>query len=181
MSSRLGLRRRDPLRELLSFPNPVNEVAARLVAAGVVAMSASAILFDARWLVIVIAYGFLARVLTGPTLSPLGQLVTRVVAPRLPLAPRPVAGPPKRFAQGIGAVLSTGAAVLALVGLWTAAKVVLGLIVVAALTESALGFCIGCQVFGLLMRTGVVPQEVCERCNDIRSRPRPQSAMEAGA
>jgi hypothetical protein len=49
-----------------------------------------------------LAYGFVARVLTGPTLSPLGQLVTRVVTPRLPVAPRPVPGPPKRFAQGIG-------------------------------------------------------------------------------
>src|ERR1700760_2514382 len=35
------------------------------------------------WLTAVIAYGFIARVATGPTLSPLGQLATRVLAPRL--------------------------------------------------------------------------------------------------
>src|SRR3954471_7207688 len=96
---------------LFSFPNPVNEVAARLVAGGVVLLSLATIVFDQPWLTAVIAYGFVARVLTGPTLSPLGQLVTRVVTPRLGVAPKAVPGPPKRFAQGIGAVLSVTAAV----------------------------------------------------------------------
>ncbi|HEY2767618.1 MAG TPA: DUF4395 family protein, partial [Solirubrobacteraceae bacterium] len=68
---------------LFSVPNPVNEVSARLVAGGVVLMSVLAIALDQPWLTAVIAYGFVARVLTGPTLSPLGQLVTRVITPRL--------------------------------------------------------------------------------------------------
>jgi hypothetical protein len=153
---------------LFSFPDPVNEVSARLVAAGVVIMALAAIGLDLRWLTAVIAYGFVARVLTGPTLSPLGQLATRVVTPRLPIAPRPVPGPPKRFAQGIGAVLTTAAAVTALAfGAWTAAQVLLGLVVVAASLEAFAGFCVGCRMFALLMRAGVIPPEVCARCNDI--------------
>jgi uncharacterized protein DUF4395 len=156
------------MRSLFSFPNPVNEVSARLVAGGVVIVSAVTIAFDQPWLTAVIAYGFLARVLTGPTLSPLGQLVTRAVTPRLPLASRPVPGPPKRFAQGIGATLSSTAAVLALgLGLHTAAYAVLAVVIVAATLESVLGFCLGCALFGLLMRIGVIPREVCESCNDI--------------
>ena len=71
------------MRTLFQFPNPVNEISARLVAAGVVIMSLPTIVFDLRWMTAVIAYGFLARVLTGPTLSPLGQLVTRVITPAL--------------------------------------------------------------------------------------------------
>jgi hypothetical protein len=47
---------------LLSFPHPVNEVSARLVAGGVVLMCAVAITLDQRWLIAVIAYGFVARV-----------------------------------------------------------------------------------------------------------------------
>ena len=35
------------------------------------------------WVLVPLVYGFLARVLTGPRLSPLGQFVTRVVTPRL--------------------------------------------------------------------------------------------------
>jgi hypothetical protein len=153
---------------LLSFPNPVNEVAARLVAGGVVIMAATAILFGWRWMTLVLAYGFVARVLTGPKLSPLGLLVTKVVVPRLPVEPRPVPGPPKRFAQGIGATFTVAAALLTFAfDQWDVARVLLGLMVVAASLEAFLGLCLGCKAFALLMRAGVVPEEVCERCNDI--------------
>ena len=156
------------LSALLSFPNPVNEVSARLVAGGVVLLSVSAIIMGEPWLMAVIAYGFVARVLTGPTLSPLGQLVTRVITPRLGIAERPVAGPPKRFAQGIGVVFSLSAAVLALgFDRMTAADIVLALLAAAAMLESVFGFCLGCRVFGVLIKLGVVPDEVCLRCADI--------------
>ncbi len=147
----------------------MNEVSARLVAGGVVAMVALTIAFDLRWATIVLAYGFIARVLAGPRFSPLGLLVTRVVTPRLGLAERPVPGPPKRFAQGIGVAFSVTALVLTASGVWTAAEVVLGLLGVAAFVESAFGLCLGCKVFALLMRVGIVPESVCEECADIWS------------
>src|SRR5690606_19942480 len=105
------------------------------------------------------------RVLTGPTLSPLGQLVTRVVRPALPVAPRPTAGPPKRFAQGIGATLSVSAAVAAVsAGAVGVAQVLAAAITLAATLESVVGFCLGCRIFALLMRAGIVPVSVCEEC-----------------
>lgn len=153
---------------VFSFPNPVNEVSARLVAGGVVLLSVATIAFDQPWLTAVIAYGFVARVLTGPTLSPLGQIVTRGITPRLPLPERPVPGPPKRFAQGIGATFSLTAAVLALgLDLHTAAYALLGMLIVAATLESVFGICLGCRLFALLMRAGVIPPEVCERCDNL--------------
>jgi Domain of unknown function (DUF4395) len=155
------------LAALFSFPNPVNEVSARLVAGGVLVMSLLTISLDLKWATPVIAYGFLARVLTGPSLSPLGQFMTRVVTPRLHLEPRPVAGPPKRFAQAMGLVFSVSALVLTVLGFWGAAQIVLGLLSAAAFLESALGICLGCKAFAVLMRAGIVPQEVCERCNNI--------------
>ena len=155
------------VRSLFLFPNPVNEVSARLVAGGVVIMSVLTIALNLKWATVVIAYGFVARVLTGPSLSPLGQLVTRVITPRLGLAERPVAGPPKRFAQGIGVAFSLTALILTVLGYWGAAQVVLGLLAVAATLESVLGLCLGCKVFALLMRVGVILEEVCERCNNI--------------
>lgn len=174
------------LRALFTFPDPVNEVSARLVAAGVVVMCVLTIAFGWRWATVVIAYGFVARVLTGPSLSPLGQFVTRVVTPRLGIRERPVSGPPKRFAQGMGAAFSLTALVLTGLGYWTAAEVFLGLLTAAALLESAFGLCLGCRVFALLMRAGVVPEDVCERCNDIwatsraaAEAPRPAAAAAA--
>ena len=154
---------------LFTFPDPVNEVSARLVAGGVVVMVVATVAFDLRWFVPVLAYGFVARVLTGPTLSPLGQFVTRVVTPRLDVAERPVPGPPKRFAQGIGVAFSGTATVLVLLGQWGPAQVVLGLLGGAAFLESVFGLCLGCKAFALLMRTGIIPEDVCERCNDIWS------------
>ena len=164
------------IQRLLAFPNPVNETSARIVAGGVVVIAVITIALDQPWLTIVLAYGFVARVLTGPKLSPLGQLSVRVLTPLIGAEPRFVAGPPKRFAQGMGVVFSVTAAVLALgFGLRGAAYVVLGLLIVAALLESVLGLCLGCKVFGLLMRAGIIPEEVCEACNDIASRTRPRT------
>jgi hypothetical protein len=155
----------------VQLPHPVNEVSARLVAGGVVIMSVAAIVLGQPWLIAIIAYGFVARVLTGPKLSPLGLLVTRVITPRLPVRAKPVSGPPKRFAQGIGAVLTVTAAVLALgLGQRVAAEVVLGAVVVAATLESVFAFCVGCKIFAGLMRIGVIPEAVCAECADIWSR-----------
>src|ERR687889_2126035 len=156
---------------MLSFPNPLNEKAARVVA-GVVALAGVVVLVTgARWLLVPLAYGFWARVLTGPTLSPLGRLASRVIAPRLG-PPKYVAGPPKRFAQGMGAAFTTSAAVLALgFGLTTAADVLTGLLVVAATLESVFALCLGCQVFAVLMRLGLVPEATCERCANIWAGP----------
>ena len=156
------------MASLIGFPDPVDEVSARLVAVGVVVLSATAIALDQPWLIVVIAYGFVARVLTGPKLSPLGLIVTRLVRPRLPIAPRPVPGPPKRFAQGMGVAFSVTAAVLAVgFGLRGAGYAVLGLLIVAATLESVVGLCLGCRIFAVLMRIGVIPEEVCLRCREL--------------
>src|SRR5205807_1271800 len=140
------------MREFFSFPNPVNEKAARVVAGVVLATVIVILASGAYWLLVPLTYGFWARVLTGPTLSPLGWAAQNVIAPRLG-ARKPVPGPPKRFAQLMGAVMSTAALVLALVvGSHTAADVALILFVPAAALESIAGYCVGCKAFGLLMR-----------------------------
>ena len=154
---------------MLGFPRVINEKAARTVAAVVAVTGVVALVTGAHWLLIPLAYGFWARVLAGPRYSPLAQLATKVVAPRLG-APREVAGPPKRFAQGMGAAITT-VGVLALALGWTAVTtVLLAALVVAATLEAALGLCIGCMIFARLMRAGIVPETVCLECADISAR-----------
>src|SRR5205085_10658883 len=82
------------MSSLLSFPNPVNEKAARVVAGTVLVAAIVILATGAYWLLIPLAYGFWARALTGPTLSPLGRLAQRVIAPHLGPA-KPVPRPPK--------------------------------------------------------------------------------------
>ncbi len=152
-----------------SFPNPVNEKAARVVAGGVVVMAAAMVILGWGWLLIPLTYGFIARVTTGPRFSPLGLFATRIAAPRLG-EPRLVPGPPKRFAQGVGVVFTVSASVLWILGFPGAARIVVAMLLVAAALEAFVGLCLGCKVFALLMRVGVIPNEVCEECNDISAR-----------
>lgn len=162
---------------MFSFPNPVNEKAARTVAFVVMLGAIATLASGFYWLLLPIAYGFVARALTGPTLSPLGRLASKVIAPRLG-PERPVSGPPKRFAQTLGSVMSVAAAVAALgFGDHVLADVLLGMLVLAAGLEAIFAFCIGCKLFALLAKAGLVPEVVCEECVDISRRaPAPPAA-----
>lgn len=159
---------------LFDFPNPVNEYAARTVAGGVLLTSIAALALSLAvnhnwlWLTAPLAYGFIARVLTGPTLSPLGQLASRVIGPRI--GSKPTAGPPKRFAQTIGMVITVTALIATASGAFGFAQVLLGLIIVAAALESLAGFCIGCTIFAALMRRGYIPEATCEACANVGLR-----------
>ena len=152
------------------FPHPVNETSARIVAAGAVAMSAAFAITGVAWILIPLTYGFLARVATGPALSPLGLLATKVITPRINVQHRFVAGPPKRFAQFIGLLFSSTASVLWLLDLGTAARIVAAMLAGAAFLESAFALCLGCIMFGWLIRLGVIPERVCEQCNNLNLR-----------
>lgn len=157
------------------FPNPVNETSVRLTASGVALMASSALAFRQPWLLGVLAYGFVARALAGPRLSPLALLVTRVLTPALQRQghrPRYTPGPPKRFAQALGALVTVFAVVAYFALGWhTLAYALAALILALALLEAAVGLCVGCVLFRRLMQVGVVPAAVCAACADIRTRP----------
>ncbi|HEU5270778.1 MAG TPA: DUF4395 domain-containing protein [Jatrophihabitans sp.] len=157
------------MSDLLGFPNPVNEKAARTVAACVVVLSLLALLPALRWLVLPLAVGFWLRVASGPRFSPFGLFATRVVAPRLG-TPKLVPGPPKRFAQLIGAVVSSAAAACWASGAIGAGQVMLGLLIVAAGLESGFALCLGCVIFGYLMRAGLIAEHICVECTTVGLR-----------
>jgi Domain of unknown function (DUF4395) len=156
-------------RAVFAFPNPVNEYAARITAALVAVLAGVTLLTGWGWGPAVIAAGFWLRVLFGPRISPLALLSVKVLAPRLGRA-KLVPGPPKRFAQGIGAAVSTAAAVLLAAGLAPGAWALLAALILAASLEAFAGFCLGCVIFGFLQRRGLIPEEVCEACSNISLR-----------
>ena len=165
------------MSKFFSFPNPVNETSARIVAGGAVFMGIAFVLSGNGWVLLPLTYGFIARVLAGPKLSPLGRLATQVLTPRLSIEHRFVPGPPKRFAQGVGAAFTITASVLFVLGATGAAQIVIALLVVAAFLESAFAVCLGCIGFGLLMKIGVIPEAVCEECNNFTARSMQASAQ----
>lgn len=158
-------------RALLSFPDPVNETSARLVAAGVVAQAIVFLAVREWWVLVPLTYGFLARVATGPTLSPLGQFVTRVTTPaverslrrsRPGFESRHVPGPPKRFAQGIGLAFTASASLAWAFGAPGVALVLAGLLAVAATLEAGFAVCLGCIAYSAIWG--------CADCDDISDR-----------
>ncbi len=162
------------MSKLLGFPEQVNETSARLVAGGVAAMAATAAVADQSWLMFPLAYGFASRVACGPQLSPLGLLATRVVTPRLSVDHRFSPGPPKRFAQAIGLAVSLTALVLHYLRRKPVqAKLALGVLGVAAGLEAGLGLCMGCKLFALGVKIGLVPADLCEECSNIWLRESP--------
>lgn len=162
------------MTKLLNFPTEVNDTSARIVATGAVLMAAGYAITGWAWLLLPLTYGFLARVASGPTFSPLARLATQVITPRLPGTHRIVPGPPKRFAQGIGALFSVTASVLFLLDLGTASRWVAAALAGPAFLEAAFGFCVGCKMFAGLMKIGVIPESVCVECSDISARLRAQ-------
>jgi hypothetical protein len=165
------------VRRLFSFPDPVNETSARVVAGGVVLQAALFLLTREPWVLVPLTYGFLARVLTGPTLSPLGQLATRVVTPLIEtqlrsrgVRSRLVPGRPKRFAQGIGLAFTAGASIAWLAGAPAVAYVLVAGLAVAATLEAAFAVCLGCIAYSAIWG--------CADCDDISDRLR-QALVEA--
>lgn len=159
------------VRRLFDFPDPVNETSARLVAAFVVLEALLFLVFREGWILIPLTYGFLARVATGPTLSPLGQFVTRVATPRVEsvltrrnpeFRSRRVPGPPKRFAQSIGLGFTASASIAWMLDAPAAAVVLIAMLAVAATLESAFAICLGCIAYSAIWG--------CADCNDISDR-----------
>jgi hypothetical protein len=158
------------MKGFFSFPNPVNDAAARSVALGVVAMATAAVLGDWSWLLIPLTYGFFARVAAGPKISPLGQFAVRVAAPRLVQWQKFVPGPPKRFAQAIGVALCVATDIVTYTNGFSAARWILVPLIGAASLEGFAGFCLGCTIFGWGIRLGLVPDSVCAECGDLSAR-----------
>ena len=151
------------MSDFFRFPHPVNETATRITATGVVILSALTLVLQQRWLLVPLAYGFAARALAGPRLSPLARLAVALGRRR----PRYTAGPPKRFAQACGAGFSLAALGFAFTGHETGAWILVGVLIAFASLEAFAGFCVGCKVFALGMRAGLVPEATCERCASV--------------
>ena len=154
------------MRSIFRFPNSVNENSARLVASGVVAQGLLFLWLESGLILVPLVYGFAARVVTGPTLSPLGQFVTRVATPVVEALTgntgRQVPGPPKQFAQMIGLTFTAAAAVAWLAGVPIVSLALIAGLVLAAGLEAGAGICLGCIIYDAIWG--------CPECADISRR-----------
>jgi hypothetical protein len=106
-------------------------------------------------LLVVIALMFLWGAAAGVQKHPYGALYRAVVRPRL-APPAELENPaPPTFAQLVGLVI-TGLGVI--LGIWFPVIVVIAaaFAFIAAFLNSVFGYCLGCQMYLLLVRAGVI-------------------------
>ena len=87
---------------------------------------------------------------------PYGRLFRAVVRPRLQPPTELEEAAPPTFAQGVGFVITLVGVVLGTVGLTPALAVFAALAFIAAFLNSVFGFCLGCQIYVLLLRARVI-------------------------
>ena len=106
-------------------------------------------------LLLVIALLFVWGV-AWPRTAPWGVLFRRVVRPRLK-PPTDLEDPrPPRFAQGVGLFVVTIGLVLHLFGVPWALPISAAAAFIAAFLNAVFGLCLGCQLYLVLQRAGVV-------------------------
>ncbi|KQR38630.1 DUF4395 domain-containing protein [Microbacterium sp. Leaf159] len=106
-------------------------------------------------LTVMIALLFLWSVLS-PATAPWGVVFRRFVRPRL-APPAELEDPrPPRFAQGVGLFVVTIGLVLHLVGVPWALPIATAAAFIAAFLNAAFSFCLGCQIYLLLQRVGIL-------------------------
>lgn len=111
---------------------------------------AATVLFAA--ITLLFAWGAFA----GVKRHPYGALYRAVVRPRL-APPAELEDPaPPTFAQGVGFVITLAGLVLSLAGVPYALVIAAAAAFVAAFLNSVFGYCLGCQLYLLLLRAGVV-------------------------
>lgn len=107
-------------------------------------------------LLLVIALLFAWGAFAGVRRHPYGVLYRRLVRPRLS-PPSELEDPaPPTFAQGVGFVVTALGLLLALVGVPFVVPLAAALAFVAAFLNSAFGYCIGCQLYLLLVRARLI-------------------------
>lgn len=103
-------------------------------------------------LTLIFAWGAFA----GIRRHPYGVIFRAVVRPRL-AAPAALEDPaPPTFAQGVGFVVALAGVVLHLVGVPGALVVAAAAAFVAAFLNAVFDYCLGCQIYLLLVRAGLI-------------------------
>ncbi len=92
----------------------------------------------------------------GVQRHPYGALYRALIRPRL-AAPTDLEDPiPPTFAQGVGFVITLAGLVLHLVGVPYGLVIAASAAFVAAFLNSVFGYCLGCQIYLLLVRAGIL-------------------------
>jgi hypothetical protein len=117
---------------------------------------AQRLLQPATLLLIVLFVLFLYGALRGVQNHPYGIFFAKVIKPRLKKTGIPEDAAAPTFAQGVGALVTGIGLVLHLVGVPLALPIAIAAAFIAAFLNAAFAYCLGCEIYLLLRRAGVI-------------------------
>jgi hypothetical protein len=133
----------------------VNENRVRLTALWVLLLVISSFFINALPIFIFLAIDFFLRAFNWGKFSPL-NILSGAVVKQFKIPNKPIDQAPKRFAAGIGFVLSVLVVILLLID-FTKASFILAIVFASfAFLESFLSFCAGCYVYTILLRLKII-------------------------
>lgn len=121
--------------------------------AGVVLLGASS---AGLWLLTFIMLSFLLGTVRGAEGSWQGMLFKRFVRPRLGPPGEMEDRRPPRFAQGVGLFVTAVGVLLGFFGVLSAVPIAAAVAFVAAALNAVVGLCLGCEMYLLMRRAGLV-------------------------
>jgi len=146
------------------FPLKVSITIVRSVAGEVFILAALALVLQNVWLVLVLFLDFGLRSIVQPQWSPLRYIAARLISPRFGSSRKEVFYSPKRFAAAIGFSLSALSLAGFLAHVALLSVIPLLLLSLFSFLEATLNYCAGCKIYGILMRSGIIPVSWCPEC-----------------
>jgi Domain of unknown function (DUF4395) len=131
---------------------PVDPRGVRFSAAVTTVVLALVLLSGSGWLLAAQGVVFALGAFAGLRFSPYSVLYRALVAPRLSPPTEKEAAAPVRFSQTVGFVFAAVGVVGFFTGLTTLGIVATAFALAAAFLNAAFGFCLGCEMYGLIAR-----------------------------
>jgi hypothetical protein len=126
-----------------------------VVVVGLQAAPTAGVLDTAFWLLLFAFVMFAWGTVLGPAKHPYGIFFRAVIRPRLKAPPYLEPEAPPRFAQGVGLLVSGVGLVVHLLGIPYGLVAAAAAAFVAAFLNAVFGLCLGCELYGLLLRWGL--------------------------
>lgn len=146
----------------LKRPFRVKEEVVRGVALQVFILSLISVITLSIIPIIILLADFSIRVILVPKLSPLVLLSNTIISKIF--RKRIILFKPKRFAAGIGMLMSAAALVLLILNYNFVTIIVMLVLALFSFLETFFKFCAGCKIFGLLIKCGVFEEDECLDC-----------------
>ena len=124
----------------------------RFSAAITTVVLAVALITSNVWVIAFQAAVFAIGALLGPQFTPYAFIFKKFIKPRLKSEPILEDVRPPRFAQGVGLAFAVAATIGAAAGITQVFTVAVAFALAAAFLNAAFNFCLGCQVYLLLVR-----------------------------